>query len=153
MKNNKFNIEIVDKHSNDDNDEKKQSDDHDDEMESDAQYGFGENYNYWTQHDALIPFKYIPSKYSNLKEEITSNLICSLDISEYNKVYRKAEKFKNGSEQIKAMKSKKPLYSLIDINDNIPLDIANIMSVILYTDYDMLSYNFSKTFRKIHGNE
>eukprot|EP01084_Bolivina_argentea_P032862 60834_1 len=85
-------------------------------------------------------------KYSSLKEEIITNNIYKLDICIFNAAYEKAVILEKTNE-IKSMTIKLDKYNRCYGVNNKRLSLKHILSVVLYTDYDTLSYNFSLTFR------
>eukprot|EP01084_Bolivina_argentea_P094899 170624_1 len=119
-------------------------------QKTDVHYSFGQRFNYWPDKQ-FSSRKPIRQKYDSLKTEITDNNIYCISIKSFNDALNKAEHLVKNSPQIKTMCS----ISVVDMkmSKGIPLDISHVMSVIFYTDYDTLSYNFSKTFRNIRQNE
>eukprot|EP01084_Bolivina_argentea_P253043 424946_1 len=112
--------------------------------QKDVAYSYGNRYDYWSK-------KRFNSKYNSLKFEITNNLIFPLEMSFFNDAYRKAEFILNSSKKLQNMKSIAVFQYCIDAD--VTLNINNILSLVLYTDYDILSYNLTKTFRKLSDKE
>eukprot|EP01084_Bolivina_argentea_P264461 447981_1 len=108
--------------------------------------GFGAKFDYHgddTIHKA---------KYKNLKKELIQNKIYAINISAFDKAYQKALYLLNHSTIVRLIKSAKfnfnhPAYRYL-IDGNISLEISNILSIILYSDFDILSYHFKETFKK-----
>eukprot|EP01084_Bolivina_argentea_P084674 153091_1 len=144
MQNNKFNTEML---PIDDNDTKEQT--------KDYVFSFGESFMYWPSlidpSDFTLPEQATQMlsqpKYPTFKEEILSNLIFTLNINEYDKTYAKGIKLLQESTVLQSIRvdDGKCLSRCVLLAST--LDISHIMSLIFYTDYDTLSYNFSKTFR------
>lgn len=112
------------------------------------EYVFGQRYYYWPSHKNNE--WYIPQKYMTLKEE----MLGLIDINIFNYAYKKAMKLLSESDILKAMKSNNDGEALgYDIKVNMKLSIDNILSIIFYTDYDSLSYQFKATFRKLTSDE
>ena len=114
---------------------------------------FGQEYYYWDyyKYNNISYSKwYIDKKYKNFKEEMMNNRLYRLDLSTYNYVYYKACKLLKESDTIKSIKSDFTELALhYGIDDELPLNASNIMALIFYSDYDILSYNFRKTFKKL----
>eukprot|EP01084_Bolivina_argentea_P270153 459309_1 len=127
------------------------------------EYSFGHKYYYWPFYKDLnesdpnnVGYKYsdwyINKKYKCLKDEILNELHITL----YDEtVYKAKELIKTN-----ALKTKKTTkihnrcgYLEYDIPQKTPLKYDNLMSVLFYTDYTKLSYQFSLTFRKTQKNE
>ncbi len=117
------------------------------------QYNFGNRYSYWDfyKNRKYSNAWYVDRKYLNLKDELINNNIFKIDIIKYCHTFIKAQKFINNSDILKSMKSKD--YLKYDIGMGILLKMENIMAIIFYTDYDQLSYQFSKTFRKLTSSD
>eukprot|EP01084_Bolivina_argentea_P000172 324_1 len=116
----------------------------DNERMENAEYCFG--YQFCTTNRWGVA---INKKYSCLKEEIVTNKIYSLELNVFNAAHEKARSLLNNSEIIKTFKAKYTESYGEEIQEGRSLDIIHILSVIFYTDYDTLSYNFSATFRKM----
>eukprot|EP01084_Bolivina_argentea_P269000 457044_1 len=165
FQNNKFTTEFKLK-------EEKHNDDEENKIEkiatsNTANYSFGYRYNYWwkkrkekkrkrrkRQRPQEPEYK---AKYSSIKEEVISNEIFCIDKNVYDSAYIKVISLMETSQQIRKIKS-----NLTHGNDNMfkykieneqPLNANNILSVVLYTDYDTLSYNLTKTFRSISTHD
>eukprot|EP01083_Nonionella_stella_P000900 2567_1 len=150
MKNNKFSTNIkIESNS----EESKGNVNAIDESE-DCQYSFGQKMSYWDpppEDETREHFWFIEPKYKTLKEEITANSIDPLDMNLYIKTCQKAQAFLDHSHVIRSMKSTKN--EIYGIHSDLPLNLSNLMSIIFYTDYDTLSYNFSRTFRRISSSD
>ena len=100
----------------------------------------------------------IKPKYYSMKDELLNNALYSICVDVFDAAYGKADYLLKHSVKIKRLQMLNFAY-----NDKLTakyylkagsrLTITHILSVILYTDYDTLSSNFSKTFRKIDDNE
>eukprot|EP01083_Nonionella_stella_P162589 533916_1 len=116
---------------------------------------FGQRYYYWSYYKHnwydTNDFRWsVDHKYSNLRDEMMNNTLCRLDIETYHYVYYKASKILQESDELKSQKSALTEIKLhYGVCDNIAFAVSNVMSIILYTDYDFLSYNLSKTFHKL----
>ena len=100
---------------------------------------------------------YIPSKYSNIKEEALNNRCCSLSMFQWKMVLKKAEiKLTEWNKNKKNRKlvcngsgtqneKWKQCYGLADAT---PISVAHIVALLLYTNYTEMSFEFSKTFRR-----
>eukprot|EP01084_Bolivina_argentea_P134420 237112_1 len=116
----------------------------DDEIESkmsDEKFSFGAKFNFW---DAKGNHK---AKYSSIKQEVLSNIFCEIPLYAYDEAYKKAEYFIKNSDKLIMLKSSRQ--KLYGIKSDQPMQIYNVLSVIFYTDYDTLSYHFTKSFRPV----
>ena len=130
----------VDNMQNDDN--KNQ----DDNMESEerAVYSFGVRYYYWDfykNHEW-----YIPKKYGSLQEELKEKL----STWQWDQGMAKAKQMSKG-EALRKLRSY--AWKNYGVKMNEPIRTEHVMAVTLYTDYDELSYQFSKSFRKIPSDK
>ena len=92
-------------------------------------------------------------KYENLKEEILKNHICWLDRQQFDRAMFKSMQYV-ATQHCKSMKSWTMNHSLhYGIRRGLPLDADHLLSIILYSDYSKLCYEFSKTFRRIPVKE
>ena len=56
--------------------------------------------------------------------------------------------------KVKSLRFKGKCWSKhFDIDDDSPITISHLQSLILYTDFSKLSTNFTKTFRKLYVSE
>eukprot|EP01084_Bolivina_argentea_P253653 426185_1 len=140
--NNKFITQIVSGHSGNEFEEETKS------PSDDIHYSFGPRYNYWGNN--LNHGSPLETKYKSIKDEIIGNMIFSLSIDVFDQAYKKAENLMNNSTKIKSIKRN---YAASPYFLRGELNIENVLSIILYTDFDTLSYNFSRTFRKINKHE
>ena len=83
-----------------------------------------------------------------------TNRIYSIDVNIFNYIYNKAQYLGN-SDYIKSTITSQidQINNIYAIKDGIRMNVSNIMSIIFYTDFDILSYNFRSTFRRIFQNE
>ena len=109
-------------------------------------HGFGAWYDYWNEYSEH------KAKYGKLKEELTINRIHAINIAAFDKAYQKALYLLNHSCTVRKMKSASYQYGhpgyKYGVEGDIPLEITNILSVVLYTDYDTLSWHLKNTFKK-----
>eukprot|EP01084_Bolivina_argentea_P269194 457439_1 len=92
---------------------------------------------------------YVAPKFSNLKDEMLNNSICNLDIKSFANAFLKATQY---LESIKA-KSMVSDHPNAEMWNSQTLKVWHLMAIIFYTDFDVLSYNFSQSFRKRHKLE
>ena len=125
-------------------------DDHntnDDNDNADRNYNFGHRFDYFGDF-ALKP------KYRTLKEEVLKNGILPLNILSFDDAYEKAMNLRQNSERVKSIKYRYEYrfegYGLVN---GAKLSTNNVLSVILYCDYDELSFKFSQTFRPLNSTE
>eukprot|EP01084_Bolivina_argentea_P166037 288358_1 len=103
-------------------------------------YSFGHSYSYWNTNKR----NYIQAKYNNLQQELLNNKIFTIGMNQFNVLHKKATK-KLQCKLAKTLIAYNVTFCKIKKNDLITLE--HILSVLFYTDYDELSYYFSKTFR------
>eukprot|EP01084_Bolivina_argentea_P090459 163010_1 len=109
-------------------------------------YSFGERFDYWDNKRRHV------AKYGSIKEEILYNDgVFRQNKDLYNIMYQKANHFLANSNAIRLLKCNQKNPYRIDIGACIKVE--NIMVIIFYTDFDTLSSDFSKTFRKLKPNE
>ncbi len=105
------------------------------------EFSFGNRFEYWESW-GLNP------KYASMKEELVSNTIYSLSVSVFENILQKAMDFLNYSIKIKGIKCEyfrsETEYKL---KKGSKLSLNQVLSVLLYTDFDTLSSHFSLTFR------
>eukprot|EP01084_Bolivina_argentea_P254305 427505_1 len=134
------------------NDEEKHNDNI---MTKEMDYSFGQEYNYWVYNEYSKKHKLSAKpKYSSIKEEVTGNKIYCMDKNAFDDAFKKALWLVNSSLQIKSVQS--DIYGsnyIYGIKSGQQLKVNNVLSVILYTDYDILSNKFSSTFRKLNKND
>eukprot|EP01084_Bolivina_argentea_P297522 512585_1 len=137
-----------------------------------ARYNFGQAFYYWeyyenNTHPDLLNKGYtyndwyIPAKYTSLKEELTNNPICNLDISawgnEYDKVclHIKTQYCKENYIAKASADYRRPVHNTkyYGIPDDTPITEQHLIAIIVYCGYTDLSYRFSETFRKITSKE
>eukprot|EP01084_Bolivina_argentea_P076308 138292_1 len=99
---------------------------------------------------------YVPKKYENLKDEIINNELCTLNMAQFNIIHSKADTIlsKNNSTIIKKyvfenVEDLSIAYGILEKE----IKIHHILCILLYTDFTDLSYNFSKSFRRLNEQE
>eukprot|EP01083_Nonionella_stella_P105219 302544_1 len=115
-------------------------------------FSFGYRYYYWIQKETLYSKDrwYIPKamcKYDSLKDEIINNSLYKLSLEAYNVALEKALQYA-ACDYIKRMKANNILCRYYGVEKHSIMDIEHILSLILYSDFDLLSYTFSSTFRR-----
>eukprot|EP01084_Bolivina_argentea_P194237 333236_1 len=130
---NKKDTSIVESKYNEQDDRKNNKDDY---------YSFGQHRSYW---------EYYSPKYASLKAELLNNKIFSIGNNIFSNAFEKAEHLINNSDEIKQITSSAE--ERYKIQSGVPLNVSNVVSIVLYTDYDTLSYHFSQTFRAIKKRE
>eukprot|EP01084_Bolivina_argentea_P110188 196814_1 len=114
-------------------------------------YSFGKRMYYWDKYKDNE--WYIDKAYNNLKAEILNNNICTLTLETYERVLEKAIQYVS-ADCCKSMLSCYTNHGLYyGIRGGIPIGVNNLLSILLYTDYSKLCYEFSKTFRKLNNQE
>ena len=88
---------------------------------------------------------YINKKYSSFGEEIKNYK--HLDFTEYHQVVMFKAKAYLQTTRCKSTKSKSKQHLHYDIDKGTSLALENVLALILYTDYTILSSDFSSTFR------
>ena len=110
-------------------------------------FKFGEWRDYWNNGKYWRDPKFMSGKYKSMKEEAISNKLCGISVDAFNDAYNKASYLIQQSPFIKTFVSDQN-FEEYGISKGSTITIDNVLSVILYTDYDSLSYKFSTTFRK-----
>eukprot|EP01084_Bolivina_argentea_P157348 274225_1 len=87
------------------------------------------------------------AKYTSLKEELTTNVISALTMEQFNNEYRKAHLNFSSVYCKKTVTNRHHTASSYDCG----LLLENILSVEIYCNYDVLSCEFSKTYRENEG--
>eukprot|EP01083_Nonionella_stella_P084152 232891_1 len=136
------------------------------ERANDTTYSFGHRHYYWdyfkdndeTERSGAnegYPYKYwyIVKKYSSLKTELLSNTIRTLTLQEFQNVQFRAYQNLQSLYCRHKIGATGDLLDQYNIEPGLDIDLENIMVVILYCDYDELSFSFSQTFRKLHRHE
>eukprot|EP01084_Bolivina_argentea_P271050 461074_1 len=106
-------------------------------------YNFGTKFKYNPDHKGFIYFVDVngakhtfiflsKSKYANLKQELTENKLSSINKQQFNNEYNKAMNHYSTPHR-------KMVYP--------QLNQSQILSLMIYTNYDELQYQFSKTYR------
>ena len=121
-------------------------------------YDVGNEFDYYgyfyKDNELVLPIR---AKYLTLKEELLNNDICWISINQWNDIYSKSKYLLNIIKKYytKYFSAKKHCVQRIDkcdIRSGQLISLDNILSVILYTDFDNLCYQFRKTFRKFDDN-
>ncbi len=116
----------------------------DDQSQEQPVYSFGVRYYYWDFYKNHEWF--IPKKYASLQEEIQNNL----KKWQWDQLMTKANTMLKG-EELRKLKSYE--WKNYGVNMNEPIRCEHILTICLYTDYDSLSCEFSKSFRKISSDK
>ena len=103
-------------------------------------FAIGIRFNYWKDKNK----NFVAPKYSNFKEEIFCYGLLDPNLFE-KEIVPKVKQYLN-TNIVKAMK--KAIIDEYSIKEGTPIGFDNLLSVVLYTDYDALSGGFSSTFRK-----
>eukprot|EP01084_Bolivina_argentea_P235485 396241_1 len=123
---------------------------YDPDNKSNQNYSFGKRFSYHGKR-AHYDFEGLTPKFSSLKEELTKNTICNIDMEMFSQAYQKAEYLISSSNNIKTIKCCNAIEYGLGNSDLLSLNHA--LSIIFYTDYDTLSFKFSTTFRKLRDSE
>eukprot|EP01084_Bolivina_argentea_P284264 487135_1 len=137
-----------------------------------TRYNFGQPFYYWKHYETntypdlmnkgyTYSDWYIQPKYKSLKEEITNNCICTLNVStwqnEYDKVclHIQTDFCKKNYIAKPSSGYQRPVHNTkyYGIRDGTPITKQHLTSVMIYCCYTNLSYKFSETFRKISSNK
>eukprot|EP01084_Bolivina_argentea_P082462 149317_1 len=141
---NKFTTNIDIKTDDIDSEEDEQTD------KQDIEYSFGQRYDYWNKKDK----DYVVCKYkASFKHEIINNKIFCIDRNKFDQFYQESQLLIDTSEKIRSIRSSEVRDDRYKIKNGLPLKVDNIISLKLYTDCDILSFNFTKTFRTKSKNE
>eukprot|EP01084_Bolivina_argentea_P084624 152977_1 len=146
FQNNKFMTQIAQKHEQKVEMKNNNNNDEDQQENEDIQYSFGKWFDYWSDSR----FK---AKYQTLKHELLNNKIFTMTQELLEAAFDKAEFLLKHTDKIKRLNCCGDYSDICGIKSNRPITIDNILSILLYTDYDTLSFKFSSTFRKLEINE
>ena len=113
---------------------------------------FGDYQDYWSKHNGNLKVGQ-KATYDSIKEEVTNNKILSIPMPRLKSAYDKAILLLETSPTIKSLKPKIMSVNKYGMQYNEPPSVQHILSVILYTDFDTLSFRFSQTFRRIPHTE
>eukprot|EP01084_Bolivina_argentea_P216386 367629_1 len=125
-------------------------------------YTSGQRYVYWKyfEKDELTKNYCIYPKYQSLKEELTENPFCRIPIEQYKIAYKKAVAHKNsriGKQMIANPETHHDFSNSLlkfevfayEIQKEQPIAIKHLLAVIVYCGFSLLSYEFSKTYRRM----
>eukprot|EP01084_Bolivina_argentea_P283250 485053_1 len=127
-----------------------------------AIYSFCHQFDYWDDdeiydelEDELLNNLSVPTKYPNLKYELLNNAICAIQLEEWNTIQAKAEVFltTNHARKKRCNGYFDICYYGSSVQEGERLHLNHLVALILYTDLDLLAYNFSKTFRFTKNNQ
>eukprot|EP01084_Bolivina_argentea_P020546 38200_1 len=133
----------------------------------DTEYSYGFELFYWDNHkhinDVVDSHYYVPSKYSNLKQELISNSISIVGIKQFNIELKKASKH-NSTEYALTIKADIEHYCQklknypdhpcnYGYDDCYQLSVYHLLCIIVYCNYDEFQYHFSSTLRKQNKDE
>eukprot|EP01084_Bolivina_argentea_P053579 98358_1 len=121
-------------------------------------YSFSYRFNYWDFKWGEATFDknnnkgtvIVQPKHPSLKQEMTGNSICKIEISDWINTYDKAKEFMK-TDHAKRLRATDIFGYLLHPNQALKDD--NVMVIMFYTDYDLLSFKFSETFRKLTEQE
>eukprot|EP01084_Bolivina_argentea_P177102 306344_1 len=91
---------------------------------------------------------YVEKKYHDLKDELITNSICSIDVSQWNQLLIKG-KMHSSTNHCKEMKCVRDTNSCkcYDMQLQAPITVQHIICLMVYCNYDVLQAKFSETFR------
>ena len=149
MQKEQIEVEQNEQKDNNGGDEDNEDEEEDEEISKEqAVYSFGVRYYYWDyykNHKKLQRW-YIPTKYGSFKEELKDKI----KKKQWDQTMTKAKRLLD-TEELRNLKSYE--WKNYGINMNEELKCENVVAIALYTDYTQLSYQFSKSFRKISNAE
>lgn len=110
------------------------------------EYVFGQRYYYWCGQSEN-PYHVIP-RYGDLKEEMLE----VMDAVQFHKAHFKASRLLRESNAVKRIVSKWKAETadpnLPEMEDGLPLSVENVLSIVLYADYDALAHDLKMTYHK-----
>eukprot|EP01084_Bolivina_argentea_P057309 104715_1 len=106
-------------------------------------YSLSYRFNYWGRGKLYEQGPEITAKYSSFKDELLTNKICNLELNEWDDVTDKAKRYL----VVDFAKKFEARYNNYGIERKQPISLNHIIAIILYTDFDYISYKFSETFR------
>eukprot|EP01084_Bolivina_argentea_P000095 172_1 len=117
---------------------------------NDRLYSFGFQFRYGFEFEKPEFRQLIKPKYSNLKEELTTNPIATITIEQFMNEYKKAE-IHFGSCFVKT--SFPTFIDLTYSNKEWTFCIEYLLSLLFYCNFTLLQYEFSKTYRHNEGKD
>eukprot|EP01084_Bolivina_argentea_P052685 96779_1 len=133
-------------------------------------YDFGQCYVYWDyfkkeeNYDNLT-WSYIHPKFSSMKNELINNRFCTLTKMQWINEYKKALCHKNSykykgvtatpEHNSVSYSTGNPLGNdaVLGITEGTPISEKHLLAIMLYCNYDLLSYEFSKTYRRLDKDD
>ena len=92
-------------------------------------------------------------RYETIKDEATANKIYYILMAEFQNAFYKARYLLDDSPKIRGLKCSKQAAEYYHMKEGDPPSMEHVIALILYTDFDSLSYRFSQTFRKMTSTE
>eukprot|EP01084_Bolivina_argentea_P170506 295447_1 len=124
------------------------------------QYNFGVKFYYVDAAHAEDDYgRGVRKKYKSFKEELITNKIMTINLCQFNSELKKAGKYFNSyyCQKVIINQNQKENEMFREKNKlkpyHIEITVEHILSVLIYSNYDILQYEFTKTYRPIHQNE
>ena len=114
-------------------------------------YSFGQEFFYWDYYYDRAWF--IKPKYQNFKEELLNNSIFRISAFTWQHQNTKANYYLRESAYVKRFCSNGLFQKEYGIQANIPITTEHLSSILFYCNLTELSYEFSKTYRRLSWNE
>eukprot|EP01084_Bolivina_argentea_P196563 336929_1 len=121
----------------------------------DPGYAFEFHYGAPPKHCNNIEF--MKPKHKSFKTELLSNKYAILTITQFNKELKKAQLhftskyYSIYTQLIESQMDDFDRSLLLEVHG--PMNVNHILAMMIYCNYDLIPYEFSKTYRKIHANE
>eukprot|EP01084_Bolivina_argentea_P006914 13064_1 len=115
-----------------------------------AMYHFGYMFNYAQHWDTPHAQILIKPKYKSLKNELINNDIATINIEQFNMEYNKAHIHFN-SNYCKQKYISRDFTTFWSVYSYFEIRVDHIFALMIYCNYDALSYEFSKTYRENGG--
>eukprot|EP01084_Bolivina_argentea_P006060 11455_1 len=109
--------------------------------------------NVWVNPNYTFQEWFIYPKYKSLKQEFLQNAYVILTNEQYKYELKKAELKLNSYHGKKIRGSNKRYEIVYNHKENSRITINHILSIVIYTNFNEINYEFSKTFRRIHPKE
>eukprot|EP01083_Nonionella_stella_P267635 904179_1 len=121
----------------------------DDAEQKEDKYSFGFDFRYgyesWKQ-TRMQRYFILKEKYASFKEELMNSLMITMQ--QFNSEYQKAQKHYDSEYAKRLQHHLDPVHKIRMENGKMKFCVNQLLSVLFYTNYDVLQYEFSKTYRK-----
>ena len=117
-------------------------------------YDFGCKYFYYDKYKNTSNF-YVESKFKTLKEEVTLNEICNINLKDWNSCYYRAVVLGNSkyTKHVRAIIKNKLNEEMYNIPNGTMITLDHLCSILLFCNFQKLRVKFTETYRRLSLNE